>query len=263
MADNKVNVLDLRPITYANDLTDQQAIDDTMKKYGLWILRSMLRVFCQTAAKYTPPNIGRTVIEQKYYTRPIQGLIKLARGGYPRSTFTAQDREALRSGYVFKVLNTKYRAHKRGEAFAYTKGINEAKRLAKIQNRGLARYTWAVAMNTKSIDSYEDAKNRFSSGFHVIEESPIFKRLTRKSPNITKYRFGERAITYRYGVIHMRVINKLSQSERYNVIAAQRATAQVLKWTDRFFSKVKNKLASDVVKMLEKTKLTNIKLKGR
>ena len=53
-------------IHYNQNLTDQQAIDDTMKKYGLWIMRSMARVFCETAARFTPPNIGKSYIDEKY-----------------------------------------------------------------------------------------------------------------------------------------------------------------------------------------------------
>lgn len=245
-------------IHYDKNLTDQQAINDTMKKYGLWIIRSMARVFCQTAAKFTPPNMGKSYIDEKYYYRPVQDLSLLAKGQYSPYHATKADYQALRKGYKFRVLNTKV-GHKKNEVYAYTRGINEAKRLARIENRGLARYTWGNALNNKGIHWSEGKMDQFVHSQIEVELPPIFKRLERKSPNITKFNFGSRQMSYRNGIISMTILNRLAQSERYCQIAVGKARAQVNKWTNKFFSKVKNRLEADVVKMIQNTKLSYVK----
>ena len=243
-------------IHYDKNLSQQQAINDTMKKYGLWIVRSMVRVFCQTAAKFTPPNMGKSYIDEKYYYRPVQDLAKLAKGEYKPYHATVADYAALRAGFKFRVLNTKV-GHKRNEVFAYTRGINQAKAISRIENRGLARYTWGNALNNKGV--YWAERNLVVDKASIeIELPPIFKRLERKSPNITKFNFGSRELGYRNGVITMKVLNRLSQSERYCQIAVSKARAEVNKWTTKFFNKVKNKMEADVVKMIQNTKMSYV-----
>ena len=195
-------------IHYGNDLTDEQAVDDTIKKYCLWIMRSMAKVFCQTAAKFTPPNMGKSYIDEKYYYRPVQDLALLAKGEYKPYHATKADYQALRKGYKFRVLNTKV-GHKRNEVYAYCRGINEAKRVSRIQNRGLARYTWGNALNNKGMHWSEGRMDQFQHSQIEVELPPIFKRLERKSPNITKYNFGSRQMSFRGGVFNMKILNRL------------------------------------------------------
>lgn len=237
----------------------EKDVDDIMRRYGLWIMRSLLRVFATEAARFTPPNMGKSTIEDKYYYRPILTLIKLVRGEYRRTYATPQDKEMLKQGYNFKVLNTRYKKHQKGEAYAYTKDIKEAKTLSRIKNRGLARYSWAGALNNKASEMYLDKKNVNSGHFMEIELPLIFKRLVRQSPDISKYNFISRAMTYRGGVVTVQIENKLAQSERYCAIAVARGTAAVDRWQSKFFDAVKNKCQDDIIKMLKKTKLFNVK----
>lgn len=237
----------------------QKDVDDVMKKYGLWIMRSLIRVFAQTAARFTPPNMGKSIIDEKYYFRPILGLIKLVRGEYRRTYATPLDKEMIKQGYRFKVLNTKYKKHQKGEAFAYTKDLKEAQILSRIENRGLARYSWSGAINNKAAEYYEDRANQFKRGFVEVQLPQIFKRLQRKSPHITKFNFAKRAMTYRQGVINVQITNMLAQSERYCQIAVAQGGAAVDRWKNKFFNAVKNQCQEDIVKILKKTKLSYIK----
>ena len=115
--------------------------------------------FSATAARYTPPNMGRANIENKYYTRPIYSLTDLAKGLVRtergrRVYATKEDFAALRAGFKYKVVNTKYRLARelKHKAIGYTKGINEAKRLARIENRGLSKYSWGSMLNNTKED---------------------------------------------------------------------------------------------------------------
>lgn len=97
--------------------------------------------FSNAASKYTPPCIGRQSIQKKYFERPVLVLARLINGGYANQKATSQDKAALKSGKLYKVLNTKAGA-KKGQAFAYCKTKQEIKRAKKIENRGLSRVMW-------------------------------------------------------------------------------------------------------------------------
>ena len=101
--------------------------------------------FAKAAAKYTPPCIGKNSIEKRFYTRPILVLVKLVKGEYPDYTATQQDIEAMKKKMKYKVLNTKSGV-KKGTAFGYCKTKSEAKKMAKIANRGLARVLWGKSL---------------------------------------------------------------------------------------------------------------------
>lgn len=227
------------------------AVNRVLKRYAAFVATQMLRTFAATAARFTPPNMGKANIQQKYYYRPIQQLAKLAKGEYPPYHATKADYAALRQGYKFRVLNTKV-GHKRNEVHAYTIGINEAKRLSRIQNRGLARYTWGEAVLNNTLKNKKD----FSEIKVETNLPPIFHRLAKKSPNITKYHFGEAKAEWKTGkdaYFHIQVINRLAQSERYCKIAIERGTIEVNRWANKFFNSVKDKLEVDVKKMIEDT----------
>lgn len=234
-------------------------IDGIMKKYGLWIMRSMLRVFATEAARFTPPNMGKSIIDEKYYYRPILTLTKLVRGEYRRTYATPQDKEMLKQGYNFKVLNTRYKKHKKGEAYAYTKDIKEAKILSRIRNRGLARYTWAGVINNKISEMYTDKSNRRRNSFMEAELPLIFQRLSKESPNITKYQLAGRAMTYRNGVFTAYIENMMTESERYCSVAVKRGGIAVDRWKDKFVEAVRNQCEDDIIKMIKRTKLFSVK----
>lgn len=238
------------------------AVNRVVKKYSAWIAIEMLRVFTATAARFTPPNMGKANIEQKYYNRPVQDLVKLSKGEYAPYHATKADYAALRQGFKFRVLNTKV-GHKRNEVYAYCKGINEAKRVSRIQNRGLARYTWGDALNNHS---EEVMQLQHQTGGKIVETDlpPIFNRLVKKSPNITKYHFGYSTATWSRGVnayYDIHVTNKLAEVERYCRIAVERGTVEVNKWTNKFFTKVKAGLENDIKKLLQNTHIYAVKFK--
>lgn len=213
----------------------EQRINSFFKKYGNWVCIGMALKFSQAAAKFTPPNIGKAYIDPKYYSRPIysledlaKGLVRTARGR--RIHATREDFAALRNGFKFKVVNTKYRASRmeRMTAVAYTKGINEAKRLARIENRGLSKYSWGGMMN----NSEEAIQKQFDEGIHPLQLSvfklgnlpPIFQRLLRKSPSIQKYNWGTYDWDFRPSPrdvkkIEFTVENRLAQIEAYGRLA--------------------------------------------
>lgn len=247
----------LKDVTHAN-----HAINRVVKKYSAWIAFEMLRVFAATAARFTPPNMGRATIEQKYYFRPVQDLAKLAKGQYAPYHATKADYAALREGFKFRVLNTKV-GHKRNEVYAYTKGINEAKRVSRIQNRGLARYTWGDAINNRSQDMMQLQQE---GGGKIVQTDlpPIFHRLAKKSPNITKYHYGYSSYSWSRGKnahYDIHVTNKLADVERYCKIAVERGTVEVNRWTNKFFAKVKSRLEDDVKKLLQNTHIYAVKFK--
>lgn len=130
--------------------------------------------FAKQASKYTPPCIGKNSIEKKYYTRPILHLKTLITGGYSNFKATAEDLEQFRHNKMkYKVVNTKKGAEK-DAAYGYCKTKSEAKKMAKISNRGLARILWG-----KSLPD-------------IAAEIPNnIVRLMGKSPNMTDKKLSE------------------------------------------------------------------------
>ena len=206
------------------------------------------RVFAQTAAKFTPPNMGKAYIENRFYYRPVQELKKLAKGEYAHYHATKADYAALRAGYKFRVLNTKYKAHKKNDVVAYTKGINEAKRVSRIKNRGLSRYSWGNAINN-AVDDLSQLQQYGGKGYKQIygDLPPIFHRLLKKSPNIAKYQFG-RVETNPDGDkgFEITFINKLAQIQRYGHIAIRQGTMAVNRWWNKL---VRAQIANDQQKL--------------
>lgn len=239
-----------------------QAVNRVMKYWGFTIATAMLRVFVDTAARFTPPNMGHANIEEKYYYRPVQQLSKLAKGEYEPYHATKEDFAAMRAGFRFRVLNTKL-GHKKNEVYAYTRGINEAKRVSRIQNRGLARYTWGDALNNHSEEIFQMQAER---GGKIVETDlpPIFHRLAKKSPNITKYHFGYAYGSYVRGKdahVEIGLVNKLTNKQGYATIAVEKGTVAVNRYINKLFGKIKNRLEADVYKLLDDTKLYKVKFK--
>lgn len=234
--------------------TVQQRINSFFNKYINYIYIGMSMKFAQTAAKYTPPNIGHAYIDQKYYSRPIYKLDDLARGLVRtergrRVYATKEDYAALRAGYKYKVVNTKYRItrEERRKAVAYTKGINEAKRLAKIERRGLSKYSWGANIN----NTMQDIKNQTSAGiplnkvrvFTANKLPPIFQRLAKKSPAITKFVWGsykKEVIVNDKNVKAMRftVVNRLAEIQTYGKIAINQGIHAVKRYTNAIWKSV-------------------------
>lgn len=215
-----------------------ERINNFFVKYGNYVAIGACLRFSETAAKYTPPNMGKANIDDKYYYRPIYKLRDLAKGlcrlpNGRRLHATKEDFEALRNGYEYKVVNTKYGV-KKGTVFAYTKGINQAKRASRIERRGLAKYSWGSMINNTT----QDIANQLAKGgehgvqpetmeiFRAQKLPPIFTRLARKSPAITKYVWGTYDWDYQPSnkdvkKIKLSIENRLAQIQTYGRIAIQ------------------------------------------
>ena len=236
------------------------------KKYWHYIAQMLYRKFAQVAAKYTPPNMGKAYIDQKYYYRPIYKLEDLAKGLCKtqkgrRLYATKEDYAALRNGFKFKIMNTKMGV-KRGTVYAYSKGINEAKRLARIQNRGLSKYSWGSILNTfigrvvgradqkvspKKLSSYQWYNPQ--RGLYEVGLPAIFRRLQRKSNNIKKYKWG--FVDYSQDSNHrlqFTLVNTLANIQRYGNIAIRQGTNAMQKE----FKKMKKAIQDQNQKALDK-----------
>lgn len=255
--------------------------------YTEYFARMLIRKFVETAAIYSPPNIGKANIDNKYYFRPIykledlaKGLIRTEKGRVLHAT--REDYAALRAGFKFKVVNTKH-GTKKGTAVAYTKGINEAKRASRIQNRGLTKYSWGSILNTFGEANLEGFNQPYSKNYgtafgvpsirdqsfggvlsrrSLIETQlpPIFSRLQAKSPNIKKYRWGEVVWTEnRVGKtgnwstvgnnIKIGIKNNLAEVERYCQIAIRQGLRAVDKQTNNLVTYIQRGAKERIEKM--------------
>lgn len=260
---------------------DSQLMIDMFKQYmnfGYYTVqvgKMMLRKFAETAARYSPPNMGKANIQNKYYYRPVYKLEQLAKGLIRTEKgrvlhATREDYAALRAGMKFKVVNTKH-GTKKGVAFAYTKGINEAKRLSRIENRGLTKYSWGSIINTfmkkdlmalnrptkfealswdKSKESLVPLSRR---ALYTTDLPPIFERLRQKSPNIAKYRWGNvRTNVSNSGTkIQFRIQNNLAEVQSYCRIAIERGTNAAINEVNKLVKYIKDDAVDKIDKFFK------------
>lgn len=240
--------------------------------YTEFVTKMMLRKFAEVAAKYSPPNIGKANIEEKYYYRPIVNLVELAKGlarssNGRRLHATKEDFAALRKGLKFKVLNTKHGV-KRGTVYAYTKGINEAKRVARIANRGLTKYSWGNILNTFSFRNIQNVA-KFHTAFGAQSQKPgevltrtalyaaelpvIFQRLQKKSPSIKKYRWATATYFVRQPDgrrCEISIDNHLADVERYCDIAMRQGVNAAVREVNKLVRAIESGAADQIEKML-------------
>lgn len=233
-------------------LTVAQRINDFFARYGNYVAIGMAIRFAEAAARFTPPNIGKATIDEKYYSRPIYSLTDLAKGlvRTPRGRrvhATKEDYEALRNGFKYKVVNTKYRLPRelKNKAVAYTKGINEAKRIAKIERRGLSKYSWGGMLNNvkQNLNAQIATGEKRPEVFTVSKLPNIFQRLARKSPAITKYMWG----TYQWHFypsnkevkrISFTIENRLAEIQSYGSLAIRQGLNAARKYTNNLWKGV-------------------------
>lgn len=159
--------------------------------------------FAKQASKYTPPCIGKNSIEKKYYTRPILVLKTLINGGYADFKATKQDVEQFRINKMkFKILNTKKGVEK-DTAFGYCKTKSQAKKMAKIANRGLARVLWGKSLPEINAQIPNNI-------FRLMNKSP---NMTNKRLSITSYdqKDEEETITINNKFTNLSSFGKLAQ----------------------------------------------------
>ncbi len=105
------------------------------------LLVELAQYFVAGAVKATPPSIGKTTIEKRFWTRPILSLALLVRNRYPKYKATKEDYRQYHKKYKYKVLYTR-RDLPKNVAYAYTKTKGDARKAAKIETRGLSRVMW-------------------------------------------------------------------------------------------------------------------------
>ena len=224
------------------------------KKMTAPIVQSLVRTFAVEASKYTPPGtktkkLGSAYIGKEYYYRPIQQFKLLHQGAYPGFHMTKKDYQMWRNGYKFRVLNTKYRIRK-GTVYAYCKGINEAKRVARIQNRGLAKYSWgSMIENFSSVKTTNDGW-----GFYQTELPPVFHRLAKQSPNIARTKWGfvsSDATGIKNGNLSFTMRNNLTEIQRYGQIAIKRGTTALLRQWNKMEKDIESKQSKRLQKFLD------------
>lgn len=213
-----------RKIKFDYDLSDfeknvQRFIDDVQNE-TVDILRKVTPDFVSQAAKYTPPNIGKNSIEKKYYTRPILVLSKLIAGEYNGITPSNIDIGQYKKKMKFKVLYTKSGV-KKGTAFAYCKTISQAKKAAKIVNRGISRVMWGKNLETQGI------------------KPPVsIQRLINRSPNISRYNYNSISLVKQADETGIEIINKVKGIERYSKEAERQGYKKVFNSITRELKKI-------------------------
>ena len=233
---------------------EDKRIDDVIEQYSVEIALNLARVFVDEAAKFTPPCMGKSYIDNRLYYRPVQDLQKLKDGEYPPWKITKADLRAIHQGYKFRVLNTK-QGHKKNEVVAYTKGINEAKRVSKIQNRGLLRYTWGDALINNSKELNEYVKNNPDKSFKWYNPTlpAQFQRLARKSPNIVKYHFADILIQNDLpDGVNVIIDNRAAHGEGFYAIAMKRGALKAQIYMKRLYNKIKAGVETDIMKLIGK-----------
>lgn len=100
--------------------------------------------------------------------RPIVNLKLLCAGKINGFNVNIEDIDALKNGYVYKVVKSN---DKNQKAFAYTRTLGEAKQAAYIRTRGLLRYAWGANME--------------AAGMKIPRS---LKSLVKENPYLTEYR---------------------------------------------------------------------------
>lgn len=200
------------------------------------ILRSIAKTFVTTASRYSPPGkrgkkLGTaSIATEKYYCRIID-LIASQKDPNVKKRPRKEDFPYIQKGYKYKVLRNKYR--QKMQVIGYAKSLRTAKRMARIKNRGLAKYSWGTLLMNfrgKNMATSPNEQLRFEGyegnlSFNP-QNIPTFRLLAQKSPNITRYRWG--AIWVKEDIQHarwsMRLKNDLADSNAYCRIAVRRGT---------------------------------------
>ena len=243
-----------------------------MKQNFMYVAQVLIRKFAQTAAVYTPPGkkggkkLGSAYIDEAYYYRPYYKIEDLAKGNIRtergrRLYATKEDYAALRAGYKYKILNTKHGV-KLGTVYAYAKGINEAKRVSRIKNRGLSKYSWGSIINSFSgrmigAASRQGARKENNPvwytrarGLYEVGLPAIFLRLRKKSPNIQKYKWG--FVDYTETAQHkmqFTIVNTLAGIQNYARIAIRQGTRAMQKQFRKLSRIIESGTAQNLDKM--------------
>lgn len=179
--------------------------------------------FSKAAQKYTPPNLGKTSIQKRLYQRPIVFLLNLVRfGAVGKYKCTDIDIQMFRKGYKFKVVNS--RNGGKTQAVGYAKTHAQARKLAKIQTRGLLRAMWG--------------KNLADIGAKVPN---AILSLMRKGKKISQLNLNTVKLKTEENNHQVQITNKAANSERFVSIAINRGLKAVQNFIVRQLKKIVNK----------------------
>nr|DAQ92393.1 MAG TPA: hypothetical protein [Bacteriophage sp.] len=109
------------------------------------ILHGAAKQFAQYASLYAPPNMGKKVIDVKFYKRKLFYLPSEIKNNDNRSK--QKDLDMLKQGFLFKVLK-KIPLSNRFETLYFKKKTGKVKKLLKIANRGLLRASFGTNIET-------------------------------------------------------------------------------------------------------------------
>lgn len=241
---NRVRVESVQPYKFFNKLRDPDIWNDVNRFWQTFttpILKSLARTFCVTAAKYSPPGrpgkqLGTFKISQIYYYTTIIDMNKYAKSPELRIRLKKDDWKMYRQGYMYKIISTKYRQKRK--VLGYTRNYGQAMKLARIKNRGLAKYSWGSLLNNFSGSQVKRSKEfnthnlDYRVGLYEVKLPSTFKNLAAKSPNIARYRWGTIktiANDMQSGNYDIQITNHLTDSEKYCKIATEKGTQAVLK----------------------------------
>lgn len=219
---------------------------DTVKFFNTFtipMLRSIAKTFVTTASRYSPPGkrgkkLGTASIDSKYYYCKIVDLMESMHDPNVRKHPRKEDYKYIRQGYKFKVIRNKYR--QKPQTIGYAKSLRTAKRMARIKNRGLAKYSWGTLLMNYRGTNLSTSKNSQlgidGQGRDISvnpENIPTFRLLAQKSPNIRRYRWGD--ITIKEDIQNakwtMRLRNNLAESYAYCRIAINKGSKDAVnKW---------------------------------
>ena len=156
-------------------------------------LRKAASAFAHFAARYTPPEIGQDKIKKERYLRPIYNLKELIDTGRA----IPLDRYQYAKGKRWKVFDDKH-----NKILAYTASQAEAKKLAKIETRGLLKVMWG--------------KDLPDIGGNV----PVaLQRLISKSPQLRPLPYNRVELKEEDGELSVEIENKASGIERVSNMA--------------------------------------------
>ena len=100
----------------------------------------------------------------------------------------------MAKGFKYTIIYTKYK--KRRKPIGYAKTYADAMQIARIKNRGLAKYSWGSLLNNFSGAEVKRSKEfnthnlDWRVGLYEVGLPATYKNLAAKSPSIAKYRWG-------------------------------------------------------------------------
>lgn len=128
-------------------------------------------------------QFSKVIDEVREFSKPIKNIIQ-----DEDIKLYKEDWAAWKNGMKFKIVSNKWK--QRPHTIGYASTMKQAQKMARIVNRGLAKYSWgSLLKNFGTGNQILDNDKLIISNTSVMPHS-TFQTLARKSPNITKYTWG-------------------------------------------------------------------------